>query len=135
MAILASCPGVVVEIVSNGQALQEYDDDNPDVPPPNALTKYVEVGESSEFQIKFRFDDAFQSDHDVGASIALNEQMIPGALWSNSELYEAPRIISHASSIVRGEDSISTLHFSKITIGKQIILVLLGSSVHHSRRS
>lgn len=67
MAIIQGCPGIEVNIVSNGNALEEYLDDDPDyvhkrfsVPPYDSCSmSYVECTSDAEFGIQWKVTSAY----------------------------------------------------------------------------
>ncbi|QRD02502.1 hypothetical protein JI435_054430 [Parastagonospora nodorum SN15] len=54
-----SCPGLHVEILVNGQPLQEYDDIDESSVPLNTITKYIEARSDVNFAVRARFDEGF----------------------------------------------------------------------------
>jgi hypothetical protein len=59
MVIPPSCPGLNVEILVDGQPLQEYDDVDKNPVPPNTVTKYIEARSNVNFSIRAKFDAKF----------------------------------------------------------------------------
>jgi hypothetical protein len=59
MATPPSCPGLHVEILVNGQLLQEYDDSDESSVPPNTITKYIEARSDVNFAVRVSFDKGF----------------------------------------------------------------------------
>lgn len=65
MAIIATAPGVEVQVFVNGQACVEYNDDD-EVAAARNVTKYIEAesGANFEFRIRIKPEFAYQ-DHDL----------------------------------------------------------------------
>jgi hypothetical protein len=59
MVALPSCPGLEVNIIVDGQPLEEYDDIDEGSTIPNAVTKYVEAQSEVEFAVRVKVTHDF----------------------------------------------------------------------------
>lgn len=70
MAILDSCPGLQVEVLSNEKVLNEHAD-NKAIDALNSTTNYIEVEEEGTFEVRLRFNDDYTCNYGVCVEIRL----------------------------------------------------------------
>ncbi|KAF1955563.1 hypothetical protein CC80DRAFT_564289, partial [Byssothecium circinans] len=115
MAVLSECPGLVVEIVANDQALREYDDDETDTEASKTVTKYVQVEEESPFEVRFRFSEEFPSEHELSihvilAGMVVNSTILQKHMFSGNKAFS----IDGAWSSVSGVESKHNFRFLRL---------------------
>jgi hypothetical protein len=69
MAICDDHPGLRAEIVVDGQALKEYDDEEA---APNTITKYIEASSGKCFAMKMSFDPPFPTRYGVEVRVSVD---------------------------------------------------------------
>ena len=118
MAVLPSLNTFKVEVVVNGEALEEYDDPDASTLPPHIVTKYVEAQSESDFTIKYYFAGAFPKDHVVEAQTQLDGKIVACQYTSIEALrYTGAYTIKGSNSKRNGEWSIQKFRFSALDIG------------------
>jgi hypothetical protein len=87
MAILDSCPGLEVKIVSNDRTLEEYRDARAEHAN-NSTTHYVQVESDGTFQIILQATDAYRSRHGIHVEIRLDGHKVDGSLIRLKNLHK-----------------------------------------------
>ena len=118
MAVLNSCPGLEVTIVSNDKTLREFPDDQAE-DGNNSITHYVEVESDGTFQINLQVTDAYRSRHGIGVDIRLDGQNADRSLILLKNLQKpGGHVFSGAQSKVNGKWFVSDFKFSQFVLGK-----------------
>ena len=77
MAITTAAPRIKTQVLVDGAALEEYEDDEEHTEP-NSVTKYVEAKSGAEFAIRSRFTE--QPQYDILTRILLDGKYVMGQL-------------------------------------------------------
>jgi hypothetical protein len=85
MAIINDIPGLSVEVVSNGDALREYEDVYA-ADEPKKVTKYIEVQSDETFEIVARFLENLNAKYGVCVEIRLDGTKVSASLIRLGEL-------------------------------------------------
>lgn len=75
MAIHNDYPGLKVEIVVNGQALQEYEDKS-DKANAKVVTRYVEARAGAAFSVVVSFEQPFQNNRGIAMHVLVDGNTI-----------------------------------------------------------
>jgi hypothetical protein len=84
-----SCPGLNVEVIVDGQSLQEYDEIDEGPVAPNTVTKYIEARSNAYFAVRVRINDDFPfpaSDLELKAKI--DQQHVSRGLIAAKYLFD-----------------------------------------------
>ncbi|KAF2710613.1 hypothetical protein K504DRAFT_454880 [Pleomassaria siparia CBS 279.74] len=103
MAILTDCPGFEAQIVVDGIALKEYNDDEPT--PPKTASKYVEVRSGATFEISYQFRPPFPNDRMVSIAIAIDGRVLDEPLVQAADLFNPDGFSSTGSLSTNGRES------------------------------
>ncbi|KAF2872367.1 hypothetical protein BDV95DRAFT_381960 [Massariosphaeria phaeospora] len=110
MAVLTLQPGLKVEIHVNGQALNEWIDDEEDCPP-NTVIKYVEATSGAKFEVHFTYCREFLAKHEVVTRVYLDNKYADGSVHT-------PRSDAHhiggAREFINGKHYMRDFRFSRI---------------------
>jgi hypothetical protein len=118
MAILDSCPGLEVKIVSNDRTLEEYRDARAEYAN-NSTTHYVQVESDGTFQIILQATDAYRSRHGIHVEIRLDGHKVDGSLIRLKNLHKTGgHVFYGAQSKMNGKWFISDFKFSQFVLGK-----------------
>lgn len=90
MAVINSCPGLEVKVVSNESALPEYADSQA-TDPHNTITTYVEVNSDGAFQVHFQFTDGYSCRYGVRVELRLDGHKVDSCLYRRSQLKKEHR--------------------------------------------
>ncbi|KAG9199641.1 hypothetical protein G6514_008302 [Epicoccum nigrum] len=116
MAILDSCPGLEVKLVSNDKAFNEYRDSRAE-DANNTITHYVEVESDGTFQINLQVTDAYKSKHGIGFDIRLDGQKVDHRLIRLEDLQKpGGHVFSGASHKMNGKWFVSDYKFSQFVL-------------------
>jgi hypothetical protein len=118
MAVLPECPGLRVEVLTQGRPLQEYDDDEEDLSP-KVVTKYVEALSGAKFNVIAAFQPPFATQHDVMMRVIIDGKSM--AKW-HCEREQFPNKVVECDGIRRerhGEWVKQNFCFAELDIGKQ----------------
>ncbi|KAF1850025.1 uncharacterized protein K460DRAFT_381892 [Cucurbitaria berberidis CBS 394.84] len=85
MAIINDCPGLRVEVVANGNALREYNDDQAG-DAPNVVTRYLEVNGEGTFEILTKFLENYAGRHGVRVEVRLDGHKVDSYLLRLNQL-------------------------------------------------
>ncbi|KAF1921827.1 hypothetical protein BDU57DRAFT_563962 [Ampelomyces quisqualis] len=87
MAILEGVPGLKVQIVVQGQALREYEDDTAQVAE-NTVERYVEAQDGEQFEISYDFGESFPRNRAVSLIITIDGKDVDLPIIRQFELHE-----------------------------------------------
>ncbi len=116
MAILSSCPGLVIEILVDGVPLQEYDDDENEQEQPDTVTKYIIAQSGAQFSIRFTASDDF-SKYPFSKQVYLDGTRVRDTLFE-STLNGNWCLDKGRMSKVGKQSVLQNYQFDKIIIGK-----------------
>lgn len=121
MTVLQDCPGLTVQIISNGAPLEEFEVNDADDLPPKTAVNHVQVEQDAEFEVHWQFDPDFKARHGLLASILLHGAKVYSKIVRLKEYREA-RVHSAtgARSKVRGRRYNQPFEFAKIVVGKRM---------------
>jgi len=125
MAVLDELPGLVVEILVNGEPLKEYTDTFVDEKEPNTIIKYIEAVSGANFEIRCRFIHQYPH-RDVlnGVDVRLDGQNVACILIHKSDLRQM--VLGYTTFITgrtsgQGQKWIKEkFRFAELTIGEHI---------------
>lgn len=118
MAVLNSCPGLEVKVVSNESALPEYADSQA-TDPHNTVTTYVEVNSDGAFQVHFQFTDGYSCRYGVRVELRLDGHKVDSCLYRRSQLKkDTGHTVAGARSKIGGRWHVSNFQFSQFVLGK-----------------
>jgi hypothetical protein len=118
MAIHQDHPGLTVEIMANGEPLQEYDDASEEKVP-GEVTKYIEARSGVEFMIRYKFAAPFSDKKDVGCLAMVDGQCVVNQYINRGELLKLGHFYSRgvrvkgASGLVLQNFAFANLRVSK----------------------
>ncbi|KAH6639650.1 hypothetical protein C7974DRAFT_373858 [Boeremia exigua] len=116
MAILPSCPGLEVKVVSNGNTLKEFAD-NHAYNDPKIANKYIEVATDGAFEVHLQFTDKYTDRFGVAVEIRLDGQEVGGSLYRPGNLRKPEgHKFTGARSKIRGRWHISDFQFSQFVL-------------------
>ncbi|KAF9693815.1 hypothetical protein EKO04_008287 [Ascochyta lentis] len=114
MAIHEDYPGLTVEIVANGAALQEYEDSTISATA-NTVIRYVEAVAGAEFAIKYSFGPSFPKDRDVAADVFVDGNIIRKPLFHKEKFQsQVARFVGRTKEIVDGKWVEQVLYFGSL---------------------
>jgi len=87
MAIIDEVPGLEVQIVVNGQPLQEHQDRDAKVSARTA-ERYVEAQSNAEYEIHYTFKDPFPGDRPVSMIVTIDGQDVDEPIIRPFELFD-----------------------------------------------
>lgn len=118
MAVLDSCPGLEVKILSDNKALKEHADIHA-ANAPKTVTNYVEVEADGAFQVRLQFSDRYACKFGVRVEIRLDGHKVYGGLYRPSMLKKAAgHTCAGTRSKIRGKWHVSNLLFAQFALGK-----------------
>lgn len=118
MAVLNSCPGVEVKILSNKKDLKEYADTKAN-DPPNSTTRYIEVELDGAFEVHLQFTDQYSDRYGVRVDVKLDGHKVAGRLYRASRVKNAAgHTLAGAQKKIRGRWHISNFRFSLFALGE-----------------
>lgn len=118
MAVLDSCPGLEVKVISQNRPLKEYADTEANGAP-NTVSNYVEVEADGAFEIHLQVANTYTSKYGVRVQIRLDGQDIDGTLIRFGRLKKAEgHTFAGARSKVRGKWFTSNFQFSQFVLGE-----------------
>ncbi len=122
MAILNSCPGLEVKVVSNEKILNEYADSHAR-DPRNTSSSYIEVESEGAFKIHMHFTNQFRDRFGVRVEIQLDGQNVNSSLIRKSQLRKAAgHDFTGARSRIGGKWHVSDFKFSEFVLGERNIV-------------
>ncbi|KAI8934335.1 hypothetical protein NX059_009071 [Plenodomus lindquistii] len=72
MAIHPGHPGLKTEVLVNGRALKEYDDDDEGEPKPGTVTKYIEAEADARYSISYHVPPQLFESHDISVKLDID---------------------------------------------------------------
>ena len=87
MAIIYEVPGVEVQIVVNGDPLQEYQDRDADIAP-KAAECYVEAHSNAQYEIHYSFQAPFPGNRPVSMKVSVDGKDLDEPMIRPSELFD-----------------------------------------------
>ena len=121
MVIPPSCPGLNVEILVDGQALQEYDDIDEGPVAPNTITKYIEAISNAYFAVRVKINRDFPFPaSDIGLRITLDEKHTTERSIHADKLFKPYGKIVEGRAIHIGDetDALQKFRFIAINFGE-----------------
>ena len=118
MAILPSHPGIKISIVSNGAALQEYNDDEEE-PNNTVLSKYIEAISGAEFGIHWELTSPWPP-YIVLLKYRLDQKRV-GSTYCMPVHFKHPSyggLHEGATTTTNGQSFLHKFAFAALTIGK-----------------
>ena len=117
MAIHPDYLGLKAEVVVDGQALKEYDDDG--VPQSKTLTKYVEVCSDAHFGVRYTIPQGLTGTCGVQSALLIDGKCVVS--WNHPqqklERYGTTRCLQDTYSEVDGSEYTQKFRFSQLNIG------------------
>jgi hypothetical protein len=118
MAVIKDIPGLKVEIIANGEPLQEYDDDEAENSATN-VTRYIQVGSDRIFAIVVQFLDEYVATRGMRIEIRLDGVKVSATLLAlNKLMREGGHKFSGVSSKIGNRWNESKFTFMPFLIGK-----------------
>ncbi|KAH6639651.1 hypothetical protein C7974DRAFT_410606 [Boeremia exigua] len=112
MAIHKDHPGLSVEIVVNGNALREYEN-NDQVHEPETVARYLQAQPGAKFGIRWSITEAFPSNRDISHSVWIDGRLISQLTNRADNLHDkTSRTVKAGKSFVQGEWSDQKLVFA-----------------------
>jgi hypothetical protein len=122
MAVLAGVSGLEVEILVNGQPLQEYEDHSAEVPA-HTTERYVEAQSDAHFEIHYTFKAPFPADRPISMIVTIDGHDVDEPLIRPTELFQENGHISRGViSNVRSRWVVQKYCFSAIQISEYQII-------------
>jgi hypothetical protein len=119
MAINSECPGLKVEVLVEGQTLQEYDADDDEDPTPKATTKYIEAQSDKDFALRTNFSAPFPSQYGVAAHVRVDGMAETGIAYEPRDLYRQQGYIKEGICMKKdGTWFQQKYHFTALNIGE-----------------
>ncbi|KAH5329958.1 hypothetical protein HBI23_165720 [Parastagonospora nodorum] len=119
-----SCPGLHVEILVNGQPLQEYDDIDESSVPLNTITKYIEARSDVNFAVRARFDEGFLFPAgDIKFETTLDRRYEARCVIKAAKLFQAKGKISEGPTSRIGEttNALYKYRFKALDLGMLVL--------------
>jgi hypothetical protein len=121
MVVITSCPGINVEILVDGQPLQEYDAVDVSPTPANTATKYIEARSDAEFAVRVTVDnDCLFPAADFAINMELDGKQLSGSLFHAKYFYRAQGLVvsSHSIQLSPKSSADQKICFTAFNIGK-----------------
>jgi hypothetical protein len=119
MAINSECPGLKVEVLVEGQALQEYDNDDDEESSPKVTTKYIEAHSDKDFALRTTFSAPFPSQYGVAAHVRVDGMAETGIAYELGDLNGQQGYIKEGICMKKdGAWSQYKYHFTTLNIGE-----------------
>lgn len=120
MAVTDTFPAMIAEILVNGVALQEYDDDEDNTVPSTKAVKYIEAVSGAEFAIRYRIDERPQ--YDVRLDFCLDGKSATNKILQLDRFCggSIENVLAGVSSNKDGEWVQSNFTFSDLNIRKYV---------------
>jgi hypothetical protein len=115
MAVHDDCPGLTVEILVDGESLEEYAYEEEDELP-KTTTRYVECRSDSEFQIRTNFKPP-SAPMDISLHIWLDGTRVSKRILRKCDLLKQPNIQSEMRWMGHGAWRASRYLFSSLNVG------------------
>jgi hypothetical protein len=135
MVIPPSCPGVNVEILVDGQPLQEYDEIDECPVAPNTAIKYIEARSEAEFAVKVRIDHDFPFPAgDIEVKTILDQQHTARKILEVRKLFNPVGMLieGYKARIGYGTDVLYKFRFVALDLGEFHFCALLKVMVFNS---
>lgn len=120
MAVLPSCPEINVEVVVNGEALKEYEDDEESTTR-TKVTKYVEAASETNFEIRYAIAPRHSSRHGVRVRIGIDGRHMCGTIHRRKNFHGTHSLNGASSRLASGKHGMSKFRFTELDIGKHKI--------------
>jgi hypothetical protein len=118
MAVIKDIPGLKVEIITNGEPLQEYNDDEAENSSTNA-TRYIQVGSDRTFAIVVQFLDEYVATRGMRIEIKLDGVKVNATLLALNDLKrKGGHKFSGVPSKINNRWNESSFKFMPLAIGK-----------------
>ena len=120
MSVLPAYPGLTVELMVNGQPLQEYDNDDEEAESPNTTAKYIEAQSGTQFSVRYTSSQLLP-EPEFTVRIFLNGTKVEGSVYRNSRYkfkLNDPYIKKGRVSLDGQQTVVRAFQFSEINIGK-----------------
>jgi hypothetical protein len=118
MAIHPDHPGLVAEVVVNGQALREYDDDGQ--PQLRTVTKYVEAVSDARFSVRYTIPKGLTGVCGVRSNLMIDGRNARSQTTPHHRIEEC-KVTEHLKSLITyhgGASYSQDFRFSQLHIGK-----------------
>lgn len=119
MAVLPDCPGLKAEVVVNGEALLEYDDDEHNGHP-RTVTKYVEAISGANFEIHLSFELPFPKDYGMMVFTKIDGITQNKKIIGKERLFESVFNLSGAKEHAAGSSILRKYRFSALIVGESL---------------
>ena len=117
MAVIEGRPGLEVTIISGGEALYEYDD-NEAKTTAQTVTKFVEIGDDDNFEVLIKFNDDNTAHYGVRHEVRLDGVKVHSGLCRLKDLTKSSgHRVSGVKSKINGRWHTSNFLFSAFGIG------------------
>lgn len=127
MAVIPDVDGLKVEVVTNGEPLEEYVD-NEEERVPETVTKYIEAKSGEEFGVRWTIAHPYP-EYGVLFDVYLDGKFIRGA-FARQHIFVGPSIshvISGRCCIVKDEWYMQKFCFTELTVGTGLLVCCFDS--------
>jgi hypothetical protein len=118
MAIHSDYPGIRAEVVVNGEALTEYNDDGES--PPVQVTMYVEAVSDAHFGVRYTIPKGLQGTCGVKCKLTIAGRYMCNSCYTDDRMknHDLTRCMETVHTVVEWSSYSQKFRFSQLRIGK-----------------